>query len=103
MKLGKSFPILYKDERIKKKFAFFPKVLTNYDSIWFESYFSYDIYRPSGIAWAGNNWKPDEKWVEEYSASTKKEVVAFLKKQYKIEKQNKKNSQDFFKYLKGIK
>lgn len=103
MKLGKFYPKKYRNDRIKKKFSFFPKILSNDEQVWLESYYTYEIWQRSGLAWAGNNWKPDYKWVEEFSGSLKRDVIEFLRKEYREEKETRKNSQDFFKYLEGIK
>lgn len=89
MKLGKVYYKKPNKRRFKKRFAFFPKVLSDNQKIWWESYYSYQEYQPYGVAWKGNNYDPGSSWVEEYSCTTIKQLKDYLKIEYRRKKDTK--------------
>jgi len=55
------------DRRVVKRFAWFPKTMSNGTRIWFESYFSVEQYKEIGVMTDNGIIVPDEEWVEIYS------------------------------------
>src|SRR6267142_6628548 len=100
MKLGKVYFKKFKDTRLRRKFAFFPKILSNNEMVWFEFYYSYQQYGPYGLAWAANNWRPDETWHEVYNSTTKKEIKEYIRIEYREDKRLKESTKQFFENLK---
>lgn len=99
MKLGKTYYKRFKERRIKSKFSLFPKVLSSHEQIWLEFYYSYQEYGPIGIAWAGNNWKPNKGWHERFSCSTKNQLKEKLRLDYKDKQKAKESNNKFLKYF----
>lgn len=99
MKLGKLKEYKSRDRRMKRKFALFPKALSNDEVIWLEFYYSYQEYKLTGTSLGRAGQGCYFSWIEDYSCSTKKQLKDRLLLDYRENKRIKKGTDDFFKYL----
>lgn len=97
VKLGKVYYAYPRTRRMKKRFALFPKILSDHEQIWLESYYSFQTFGPKGLCFGG--YLPPSTWNEDFSCSTKKELKEKLRKDYREKKRAQKSWEHFLNYL----